>query len=138
MSSERPSPCQARQTRPPRRTLSGFTLLEVMVAVAIFAGIAVAITDTTSSRVNNLLSIRDMTLASFVAENRMTDIQLAGGVPAPGETRDTTELANTEWSLLTTVEKTPFPEVMRIEIAVSKATTPDAVIYRLTGIQGPN
>jgi len=117
---------------------AGFTLLEVMVAVAIFAGIAVTMSDTTSMRVNNLLSIRTMTLASFVAENHLTDIRIAGGAPQPGETNRTAEMADQEWLLHTKVTKTPFPEVMRIDVSVALPEQPDSTVYTLSTILGPN
>ena len=47
----------------------GFTLLEVMIAVTVFAVIATTISQTTSQSVGNLLYLQDKTLASFVAEN---------------------------------------------------------------------
>ena len=116
----------------------GFTLLEVMVAVAIFAGIAITISDTASMRVNNLLSMRSMTIASFVAENRMVDIRLAGAVPQPGVTNDTVEMAEQEWHLLTKVSKTEFPGLVRVDVSVAPEVDPDNPVITLSTIVGPH
>ncbi|MBN58529.1 MAG: type II secretion system minor pseudopilin GspI [Thalassolituus sp.] len=121
-----------------RTSQAGFTLLEVMVAVAIFAGIAITISDTASMRVNNLLTMRTMTMASFVAENRLTDIRLTGIPPQPGETNDIVEMAGQEWHLLTEVTKTQFPGLVRIDVAVAPEITPDNPVINLSTIMGPN
>ena len=114
---------------------SGFTLLEVMVAVAIFAGIAITISDTASMRVNNLLSMRTMTLASFVAENRLTDIRLAGVPPQAGETNDIVEMAGQEWSLELNTVKTPDANIRQVEVNVRLNPEADPMATVVTYVQ---
>ena len=112
-----------RKVRPNHKASLGFTLLEVMIAVAIFAGVAVTITDTASMRVDNLLSVRTMTLASFVAENRLAEIQLSGIAPGEGENKDIIEMGDSEWNILTKVEKTQFPGMVRIDLSKASKVT---------------
>ncbi|MFT6422168.1 MAG: general secretion pathway protein I [Thalassolituus sp.] len=116
----------------------GFTLLEVMIAVAIFAGVAVTITDTASMRVDNLLSVRMMTMASFVAENRLAEIQLTGTPPGEGENKDVIEMGDNEWNILTKVEKTQFPGMVRIDLSVAPEEFKDNYVITLSTVMGPH
>ncbi|TNC91983.1 MAG: type II secretion system protein GspI [Thalassolituus sp.] len=114
----------------------GFTLLEVMVAVTIFAAVAVTITDTSSMRVNNLLSMHTSTLASFVAENRLAEIRLTGIVPAAGDSKDTVRMADQEWYLYTHVEDTQFPGMRRIEVSVAPEQNKENPVVTLATVMG--
>ena len=114
----------------------GFTLLEVMIAVTIFAAVAVTITDTSSMRVNNLLSMHTSTLASFVAENRIAEIRLTGVVPAVGDSKDNVRLADQEWFIYTHVEDTQFPGMRRIEVAVAPELNKDTPVVTIATVMG--
>ena len=118
------------------RTSQGFTLLEVMIALMVFVSVAVTITDTTGLRVSSLFSMKDQTLAAFVAENRIAEIRLSGIVPPEGEAKSTTEMANREWRLLTKSENTQFGDMRRITVEVSDNETPDRVLYTLATVMG--
>src|SRR5690554_6532170 len=88
---------------------SGFTLLEVMVALTVFVAIALTLSQTASQSVDTTLYLQEKTLASMVAENKLNTLRLEG-MPAVGERNETTRLADRQWRLPTKVEKTEFPE----------------------------
>lgn len=113
----------------------GFTLLEVMIAVTVFAAIAVTISETASQSVNSVLYLQDKTLASMVAENRMTEMRLQG-LPAVGEKNDTVKFANREWHLNIKTTATDFPDTHMVIIAVADITHKDNSILQLTTIMG--
>jgi general secretion pathway protein I len=100
-------------------TERGFTLLEVMIAVTIFAVVATTIANVSSQTVSNLLVIEEKTLAALVAENRLAEMRLAG-YPNVSQTNDTFDMANREWFIRTEVEETPFPDTRRVTVAVSR------------------
>ena len=52
---------------------AGFTLLEVMVALAICAMAGIAAMQATGEHINHLSSIEEQTYASWVAENVMVE-----------------------------------------------------------------
>lgn len=116
----------------------GFTLLEVMVALTIFALVAVTITDTISVRVNGLISMRTQLLASFVVENQLNEIRIKGVLPDIGETKDKVEMADQEWHVITKVEETQFPGMRMVSVSVAKEETKDSVVYSLSSIMGEN
>lgn len=76
---------------------SGFTLLEVMVALAII-GIAMAAAITTvSTSVYNAAGLQERTFAHWVAMNKMTELQIKKEFPAFRTTTGSTILAEHEW-----------------------------------------
>lgn len=114
---------------------NGFTLIEVMIAMTVFVVIAIAISETASLRINNLIHLSDKTLASFVAENRVAEIHL-NALPEVGTNKGTTEMAGREWLIKTKVEETPFPGVRRITVAVGSITDPENNLISLITLMG--
>ncbi len=115
---------------------TGFTLLEVMIALMVFVSVAVTITDTTGLRVSSLFSMKDQTLASFVAENRIAEMRLTGLIPEVGETKGETEMARREWHIVTRTEETQFPGMRRITVEVSDNSNKDQILYSLATVMG--
>ena len=113
----------------------GFTLIEVMIALTVFVAIAVTISQASSQSVGGLLTLQDTTLASFVAENRMTELRLTG-LPSVGENNDEVQMANRDWRINTKVEKTEFPDTNRVTISVADMENKDNTIFSLTSIMG--
>lgn len=114
---------------------TGFTLIEVMIALSIFAVMAAAISRTASQNADTVLYLEEKTLASFVAENRLNQIKLTG-FPAATQTKDDVEMANREWHITTKVEETPLPNFRRIEIKVAKMSDKESSLVSLTGFMG--
>ena len=121
-------------TEPARQ--SGFTLLEVLVALVIVAlGLMAAF-----GQVNQTLTVssrlRDKTLAHWVAVNEMTRLRLLGEFPAIGSRSDEVEMARTSWRYTINVVKTPLDALRRVDISVAFADRPDSVVTTLTGFLG--
>jgi len=114
---------------------SGFTLLEVMIAVTVFAVIATTISQTTSQSVGNLLYLQDKTLASFVAENRLTEVRLSG-YPNVGDSNDVVDMAGREWRVNTKVENTEFPDTRRVTVAVASIDDKESSLATIATIMG--
>lgn len=100
-------------------TERGFTLLEVMIAITIFAVVASSIASVNSQTTSNLLAMEEKTLAMLVAENRLVEMRLAG-YPNVSETNDQVDMAGREWFIVTQVEETPLPDTRRVTVAVSR------------------
>jgi len=78
--------------------MAGFTLLEVLVAVAILAFSLGAAIKTTSSSLNNAAYLQQRTLAHWVAMNTYNELQIFKKWPTPGSKSDGTMLmAGHEW-----------------------------------------
>lgn len=105
-------------TRPARGPDAGFTLIEVIVAVAVLAFAMAAVISGMARYADNAASLRERTLALWVAHNRLTEIDLQPVWPATGKSDGDAEMAGIEWRWFATVSETPDPDVRRIDLRV--------------------
>lgn len=96
----------------------GFTLLEVLVALVFFALIGTTLQQVTASTVNQYLAVRHKMLSSWIAENKITELQLSKSFPSVKEHKDDLEFANEEWQVVSNVKKTENPDINKIEVEV--------------------
>lgn len=118
--SPRMSP-RMRPDHPDYAKRAGFTLLEVLVALAVLAIALGALLEAAGSSAANLAYQRDRTLAAWVADNVATDIILSATAPTPGIKRGRTRMADQEWTWELTTRATDDPGLRRLDIAVSRA-----------------
>lgn len=118
------------------RTDSGFTLLEIMVALFIVS-VALLAMQATELQANMVTyGLRERSFAQWVANNRLTELRLAPEWPSTGDETSSTELANIRWRIEVSVSETTDPDLRRIDVAVSLESAPRDVIVRLTGFRG--
>jgi general secretion pathway protein I len=77
------------------RSKRGFTLLEVLVALAIFATAAIATIRSVSQHINTLSYLEEKTFAAMVADNQMAKVILTNKKPSKKSGKE--ELAGREW-----------------------------------------
>jgi len=118
-----------------RRPSYGFTLIEVMVALSIVALSLTAVTASISQMINAAESMRNRTYASWIAQNRITELRLADTTPEVGSTSGEVQYANTDWSWRAVVSETGVDDLFRIDVTVSFAGRDDS-IRTVTGFVG--
>ena len=64
----------------------GFTLIEVMVALAVFAIAMTALMSAMQNSAHNLEGLRNRTIAQWIASNRLVGYQSSGNYPKSGKT----------------------------------------------------
>jgi general secretion pathway protein I len=96
----------------------GFTLLEVLIALAVLALSMGAIIKATSDYTINQSYLRDRTLAMWVARNVLVQFQLDGEWLPVGERKGTREMGNQEWRWLARVSQTEESELRRLDVEV--------------------
>jgi general secretion pathway protein I len=93
---------------PVRRAVRGFTLLEVLIALAIVALSAGALMGTVTSSASNVSYLKDKTLAEWVALNRLTEIRIAQQFPSPGKRTGSAEMGGMRWQWEEEVTELPI------------------------------
>lgn len=98
---------------------SGFTLLEVLVAMAVLAIAMGAIINAATQSIASTAWLRDQTFASWVALNKVNE-QLLAAEPWPdeGSAQGSAELANRAWLWEARFAKTDDPDLRRLEVTV--------------------
>lgn len=103
------------------RSARGFTLIEVLVALAIVAIGMAAVLEALTSSANTALYLEDKTLAQWVAFNRIETVRLTGTVPTGGTSNDTIDYAGRSWEWQQKVSNTQIPGMVQIEVDVRPA-----------------
>ena len=96
----------------------GFTLLEVMVALAIFAVAAIAVTKVGMNFTQSIGQMNDRTFAHFVVMNELTDLEINGSWPE-GTGEKVVDEQGQKWVVSHQVYNTIGENVRRIEIRVA-------------------
>lgn len=97
-----------------------FTLLEVLVALAVLALGMGTVLKVTTGQSEQLVYLRDKTIALWVAENKANEIRLADW-PAPGTRSGHILMAKKEWRWEVKVSNTADAELRRLDIRVNSA-----------------
>ena len=102
---------------------SGFTLIEVMVALAILAVVAVAASRASSAYLNSVDVLRTRTLAHFVAQNVAADLRIQQTVLSSDSTQ-TISSQGREWQVVMTTSATVSPALTAINISIGEILVP--------------
>lgn len=96
----------------------GFTLLEVMVALAILALVLGTIISAGGASASHLGMLRQRTLAGWVAQNKINELLLTREWPETASKTGSTELGGWEWQWETRIVKTSDQNLRRLEVTV--------------------
>ena len=101
------------------QTQSGFTLIEMLLALAVFAYAAGAILSVLGQSARNLSDIEQITFASWVANDRLVELQAEQQWPPKDKHKGEREMASQAWHWQQKVEKTEDNNLRAITISVS-------------------
>jgi general secretion pathway protein I len=114
----------------------GFTLIEILVALAIAAVALAAGMRSIAQSTDVATLLKQRTLALWVAQNRLALAQLASPWPPLGTRDGTAVQAQTSFVWRESVGGTPNPGFRKIEITVADPAQPDYALARLVGYLG--
>lgn len=104
-----------------KRRVAGFTLLEVLVALAIFGIVAAVVLTAAGRSLNNAGRLEALTLAGWIADNRLTELQLQQPPPSIGRETRELEFAGRRWQTLSEVQASADPGLLRVTVWVAEA-----------------
>jgi general secretion pathway protein I len=113
----------------------GFTLVEVMVALSIFALAALAAVFATSNHLNSLAHMQDKTMARYVAANVLADVTI--NYPPKDDTGGSERFAEVDWQWRINVLETATSDVFMVTVDVRREAD-GPVLHSLTSFVGPS
>ena len=111
----------------------GFTLIEILVALALLAVALAAGMRALAQGADGASTLKARTLALWVAQNRLAAAQIAPDALVAGESRGDATQAGMAFVWTVEVSATPNPAFRRVDIAVAERDTPGYMLARLTG-----
>ncbi len=113
----------------------GFSLIELLVAVAILAFAAVALLESQTQAISITSKLEQRSLAAIVAENRLNLALGLAEVPAPGVRTGTETQMGASFDWRETVRPAPGNELTIIEIVVLPTGDRQTELARLVGFR---
>jgi general secretion pathway protein I len=97
---------------------SGFTLIEVMLAMAIFSIAGIALLSAADNNMKNLSHLENKILASWIASNQLVAANLEQTWPPKNNKKGSIEMAGREWFWLQKVVKTQDKDMRSVVIEI--------------------
>ncbi|WP_428754165.1 type II secretion system minor pseudopilin GspI [Vibrio cionasavignyae] len=106
------------------KSVRGMTLLEVLVALAIFATAAISVIRSVSQHINTLSYLEEKTFAAMVVDNQMAKVMLNSSALKAANGKET--LAGREWFWRVTPVKTSdnLLKAFDVSVATDKKASP--------------
>lgn len=117
------------------RRHGGFTLIEVLVALAIAALALAAVAASVSQMADRAMAMQDRIYSSWIAQNLLAEMRLTNELPEIDETTGELEYAGLEWAWRSVVSETGVENLFRVDVEVRYAGSND-VIRTVTGFIG--
>lgn len=97
---------------------SGFSLIEVLVALVVVALALLALARTATVQVRTFDALRERTLAGWVAANVLAEARLAASVPPTGRSDGRLDLGGRNWRWQREVQVTADAQIRRVDVQV--------------------
>lgn len=117
----------------------GFTLIEVMVALSIFAVLAVTLLTRMGDNIRSEEYLQSKTLAAMIAENRLNELRLAKNWNALTDKMERIDYAGQSWNVQVNVTDTPNENFRKVDVQVGPDlawSRDDSPIFTLTSYIG--
>ena len=122
-----------------KKSEHGFTLMEVMVALMVFALVSTAVSRITSQGAQQALYLERKTIATWIVENKLTEMRVtAAGTTIPkGRGNDRVDMAGQEWIVSWVIEPLQGnANFLKAEVSVAPEDDKDSPVVTLTSSFG--
>ncbi len=123
-----------------QQRIRGFTLVEIMIALAIFAIVSAALIRNASMTVYQTAMIQEKTLAWWVAENEITELRSVPrdekNYPSVGRQSKNVRLGDIDWEMQIDIKSTENENMRRVEVMVFQEQDLDNPVVTLSGFIG--
>jgi len=116
-----------------RAVQNGFTLVEILVSLAILSIILGALIQTAGANASNAARLRDRAVAEWVASNRLAELQLSESFPEVGSRSGDEEMFGNLWYWKTIVQKVEDDDLRRVDIEVRRDEDAKNAIITIAG-----
>ena len=114
----------------------GFTLLEVLVALAVLAIALLALMRSGTDSASVVDHVREQTLVAWVAANAVAQLRLEPEFPQPGSRSGVDTMGQQNWIWRGDIVATPDPDLLRFDVAVYRSENADDAVYQLSAFLG--
>lgn len=125
-------------SRPQNRSADtrGFTLLEVLIALSIFAICASTLIQQSGRSIRQAAYLETRTQASWIAENELERLRLSELFSPAGTQEKEIIFAKRQWFVSQEITNTTHKDLRKAVIRVREGNDPGRAIYELTGFLG--
>lgn len=122
---------KSRRQRKPRTVHRGFTLLEIMIALVIFATLAAAVMAAGQYALKQNARLEEQLCGAWLADNQLSELQLQAALPQ-GRQQLIRHFDRRDWTLNQTIGPAADPRLLKVELSVSRSGS-DQIVHRTTG-----
>lgn len=120
-----------RNRRSDQQSTKGFTLVEVLVALGIFALLSSGYLIATSQAINGLGRLQDKIFALWIAEDTVTQLRTIDASRAESLSENTVTFLEREWRVSFKAEATDVESLRRVTIYVAAESEPETPLATL-------
>lgn len=114
----------------------GFTLIEMMVAMAVLAVGMGAIIKAAGENARNASYLRDREVARWIAADALTELQITSPWGANTSPKGEVEMFNLTWHWTARIQKVQDPDLRRVDVEVRRNKDDQSYIYSISGFIG--
>ena len=96
----------------------GLTLIEVLLALSVFAMAGIALLNTSDSHLRHLSVLENQMYAQWIAADQLVEVNLTANWPPKNNAKGQVDLAGREWHWLQKVRKTEDSGLLAITVEV--------------------